>query len=158
MRAWFKSTRGRQLTLNETCLAGLALKKKSGGTIIGGLAVVAFWRSPHRPLGSGPPRAGYSQRKKRKEKGEKDRFNIFATAGLRTQSALRTITHLHTWRQDGRHNRFPFQISLVTTHSVYNYHVLTYCYIECSSLLPSTVPFPVLYRGSSRMSTLFWDA
>ena len=38
---------------------------------IGGLAVVAFWRSPHGPLGSGPPRAGYSQRRKRKEKGEK---------------------------------------------------------------------------------------
>ena len=27
---------------------------------IGGLAVVTFWRSPHGPLGSGPPRAGYS--------------------------------------------------------------------------------------------------
>ena len=40
---------------------------------IGGLAVVAFWRSPHHhgPLGSGPPRAGYSQRRKRKKKGEK---------------------------------------------------------------------------------------
>ena len=38
---------------------------------IGGLAVVAFWRSPHGPLGSGPPRAGYSQRGKRKEKREK---------------------------------------------------------------------------------------
>ena len=38
--------------------------------IIGRLAVVAFWRSPHGPLGSGPPRAGYSQRRKRKEKGE----------------------------------------------------------------------------------------
>ena len=38
---------------------------------IGGLAVVAFWRSPHGPLGSGPPRAGYSQKRKRKEKGEK---------------------------------------------------------------------------------------
>ena len=38
---------------------------------IGGLAVVAFWRSPHGPLGSGPPRADYSQRRKRKEKGEK---------------------------------------------------------------------------------------
>ena len=54
---------------------------------IGGLAVVAFWRSPHGPLGSGPPRAAYSQRRKRKEKGEKGLFNIFATAGLRTQSA-----------------------------------------------------------------------
>ena len=39
--------------------------------VIGGLAVVAFWRSPHGPLGSGPPRAGYSQRRKRKEKGER---------------------------------------------------------------------------------------
>ena len=39
--------------------------------IIGGLAVVAFWRSPHGPLGSGPPRAGYSQKRKSKEKGEK---------------------------------------------------------------------------------------
>ena len=38
---------------------------------IGGLAVVAFWRSPHGPLGSGPPRAGYSQRRKRKENGDK---------------------------------------------------------------------------------------
>ena len=38
---------------------------------IGGLAVVAFWRSPHGPLGSGLPRAGYSQRRKRKEKGER---------------------------------------------------------------------------------------
>ena len=38
---------------------------------IGGLAVVAFWRSPHGPLGSGPPRAGYLQRRKRKEKGER---------------------------------------------------------------------------------------
>ena len=45
---------------------------------------MAFWRSPHGPLGSGPPSAGYSQRRKRKEKG---RFNIFAMAGLRTQSA-----------------------------------------------------------------------
>ena len=32
---------------------------------------MAFWRSPHGPLGSGPPRAGYSQRRKRGEKGEK---------------------------------------------------------------------------------------
>ena len=40
---------------------------------IGGLAVVAFWRSPHGPLGSGPPRAGYSQRRKRKENGEKEK-------------------------------------------------------------------------------------
>ena len=32
---------------------------------------MAFWRSPHGPLGSGPPRAGYSQRRKRKEKGKK---------------------------------------------------------------------------------------
>ena len=32
---------------------------------------MAVWRSPHGPLGSGPPRAGYSQRRKRKEKGEK---------------------------------------------------------------------------------------
>ena len=40
-------------------------------TTIGGLAVVAFWRSPHGPLGSGPPRAGYSQRRKRTEKGKK---------------------------------------------------------------------------------------
>ena len=39
-------------------------------TSIGGPAVVAFWRSPHGPLGSGPPRAGYSQRRKRKEKGK----------------------------------------------------------------------------------------
>ena len=38
---------------------------------IGGLAVVAFWQSPHGPLGSGPPRAGYSQRRKRGKKGEK---------------------------------------------------------------------------------------
>ena len=38
---------------------------------IGGLAVVAFWRSPHGLLGSGPPRAGYSQERKRKGKGEK---------------------------------------------------------------------------------------
>ena len=38
---------------------------------IGGPAVVAFWRSPHGPLGSGPPRADYSQRRKRKERGEK---------------------------------------------------------------------------------------
>ena len=40
---------------------------------IGGLAIVAFWRSPHGPLGSGPPRAGYSQRRKRKEKGKEER-------------------------------------------------------------------------------------
>ena len=40
---------------------------------IGGLAVVAFWRSPHGPLGSGPPRAGYSQRRgKKREKREKE--------------------------------------------------------------------------------------
>ena len=32
---------------------------------------MAFWQSPHGPLGSGPPRAGYSQRRKRKEKGER---------------------------------------------------------------------------------------
>ena len=36
-------------------------------THIDGLAVVAFWRSPHGPLGSGLP----TQRIKRKEKGEK---------------------------------------------------------------------------------------
>ena len=48
---------------------------------------MALWRSPHGPLGSGPPRVGYSQGRKRIEKGEKGRFNIFATAGLRTQSA-----------------------------------------------------------------------
>ena len=34
---------------------------------------MAFWRSPHGPLGSGPPRAGYSQRRKRKENGEKEK-------------------------------------------------------------------------------------
>ena len=39
---------------------------------IGGLAVVAFWRSPHGPLGSGLPRAGYSQKKKKK-KNRKER-------------------------------------------------------------------------------------
>ena len=38
---------------------------------IGGLAVVAFWRSPHGPLGSGPPGAGHSRRRKRKEKGKR---------------------------------------------------------------------------------------
>ena len=59
---------------------------------IGGLAVVAFW-PPHGPLGSGLPRAGYSQKKKKKKKkieerkGQKGRFNIFAMAGVRTQSA-----------------------------------------------------------------------
>ena len=30
-------------------------------------------RSPHGPLESGPPRAGYSQRRKKKEKGEKEK-------------------------------------------------------------------------------------
>ena len=54
--------------------------------VIGGLAVVSFWRSPHGPLGSartsGPPRAGYSQRRKREKRGRKGRFNMFATAGL----------------------------------------------------------------------------
>ena len=52
---------------------GVKLAYKGCQTIhsIGGLAVVAFWRSPHGPLGSGPPRAGYSQRRKRKEKGER---------------------------------------------------------------------------------------
>ena len=34
---------------------------------------MAFWRSPHGPLGFGPPRAGYSQRIKRKEKGKEER-------------------------------------------------------------------------------------
>ena len=35
-------------------------------------------------------------------------------AGLATKkSSPGTITHLHTWRQDGRHNRFPLNISLV---------------------------------------------
>ena len=36
---------------------------------------MAFWQSPHGPLGSGPPRAGYSQRRKRKkrEKMEKEK-------------------------------------------------------------------------------------
>ena len=43
---------------------------KPGVEFIGGLAVVAFWRSLHGPLGSGPPRASYSQRRKRKEKGK----------------------------------------------------------------------------------------
>ena len=33
-------------------------------------------------------------------------------AGLATKKSGGTITHLHTWRQDGPHNRFPFQISL----------------------------------------------
>ena len=32
---------------------------------------MAFWRLPHGPLGSGPPRAGYSQIRKRKEKGKR---------------------------------------------------------------------------------------
>ena len=32
---------------------------------------MAFWRSPHGPLGSGPPRAGYTQRRKREKKREK---------------------------------------------------------------------------------------
>ena len=32
---------------------------------------MAFWRSPHGPLGSGPPRAGYSQTGKRKGKGKR---------------------------------------------------------------------------------------
>ena len=53
---------------------------------IGGLAVVAFWRSPHGPLGSGPPRP-VTHKEERGKKGRKGRFNIFATAGLRTQSA-----------------------------------------------------------------------
>ena len=35
-------------------------------------------------------------------------------AGLATKkSSPGTITHLHMWRQDGRHNRFPLNISLV---------------------------------------------
>ena len=39
---------------------------------IGGLAVVAFWRSPHGPLGSGLPRKKKEERKGRKgEKKEK---------------------------------------------------------------------------------------
>ena len=38
---------------------------------IGGLAVVAFSRSPHGPLGSGPPRAGYSQKKREERKGRR---------------------------------------------------------------------------------------
>ena len=35
---------------------------------------MAFWQSPHGPLGSGPPRGGYSQRRKRqkREKMEKE--------------------------------------------------------------------------------------
>ena len=37
------------------------------------------------PLGSGLPRAGYKE--ERGKDGQKGRFNIFATAGLRTQSA-----------------------------------------------------------------------
>ena len=32
---------------------------------------MAFWRSLHGPLGSGPPRASYSQRRKRKDKGKR---------------------------------------------------------------------------------------
>ena len=52
-----------------TILIGSSLLSKSM-LLIGGLAVVAFWQSPHGPLGSGPPRAGYSQRRKRKEKGK----------------------------------------------------------------------------------------
>ena len=52
-------------------LVQLSKKNVDVVTDIGGLAVVAFWRSPHGPLGSGPPRAGCSQRRKRKEKGEK---------------------------------------------------------------------------------------
>ena len=43
--------------------------------MIGGLAVVAFWRLPHGPFGSGPPRAGHSQeergKKKKKERMKK---------------------------------------------------------------------------------------
>ena len=60
--------------LKQLSFASLALGTQPlAGTAatIGGLAVVAFWRSPHGPLGSGPPRAGYSQRRKRKENGEK---------------------------------------------------------------------------------------
>ena len=63
-----------RLIHNFETVASLKSLPRGGGThigSIGGLAVVAFWRSPHGPLGSGPPRAGYSQRKKRKEKGER---------------------------------------------------------------------------------------
>ena len=60
MRAWFKSTQERQLTLNEIA-GGLSYKKKSGGT----------------------------------------------------------ITRLHTWWQDIRHNRFPSSnfVDLHTSHN-----------------------------------------
>ena len=34
---------------------------------------MAFWRSPHGPLGSGPPRAGYIQRKLNKKEERKGR-------------------------------------------------------------------------------------
>ena len=35
---------------------------------------MAFWRSPHGPLGSRPPRAGYSQKErgKKRRKGKKE--------------------------------------------------------------------------------------
>ena len=90
---------------------------KNSSLNIGGLAIVAFWRSPHGPLGSGPPRAGYLQRRKRKEKG---RFNIFATAGLRTQSVPGPEGSANQLHQDG--DRFfcvPQQVLLERT----NFHL-----------------------------------
>ena len=33
---------------------------------------MAFWRSPHGPLGSGPPRAGYTHKEERGKKREKE--------------------------------------------------------------------------------------
>ena len=61
LRAWFESSRERQLTLNEIIWAGLATKKSGS-----------------------------------------------------------TITHLHTWQQDGRHNRFPFKFPWSIYPILYN--------------------------------------
>ena len=38
-------------------------------------------------------------------------------ADLATKKSGGTVTHLHTWWQDGRHNRFPLYISLVSIHN-----------------------------------------
>ena len=75
-------------------------------------------------------------------------------AGLAMKKFKGTITHLHTWRQDGGHNRFPLKISLVKTEYVQNGKCMQFV----SSLKPSlrkqnclfTVTLPTLKNLPTR--------
>ena len=81
---------------------------------IGGLAVVAFWRLPHGPLGSGPPRAGYSQRRKRKEKGKRAALIFLPRPVWEPSLPLLMLTFNLCWKELSINNNV---VSLHTTYS-----------------------------------------